>query len=135
MRSRRHFIKTAAKGTGMAAVIPGSIASRAFAEPLGKNIRIGIIGAENSHTIGFGRIFNIQKKFPGVEVKYVWGETDAFAQKAMEKGNIPFQVRDPREMPGKIDALIVDHRHAKYHLEVLEKSAGNGKWVAVEPVV
>jgi predicted dehydrogenase len=26
-------------------------------------------------------------------------------------------VADPAEMMGKIDALIVDHRHAKYHLE------------------
>ena len=26
-------------------------------------------------------------------------------------------VKDPKEMLGKIDALIVDHRHAKYHLE------------------
>jgi predicted dehydrogenase len=57
------------------------------------------------------------KKFPGVEVKYVWGETDAFAKSAMEKGNIPNQVKDPNEMLGKIDALIVDHRHAKFHLE------------------
>jgi predicted dehydrogenase len=35
----------------------------------------------------------------------------------MEKGNIPHQVKDPKEMLGKIDALIVDHRHPKFHLE------------------
>jgi len=81
------------------------------------NIRIGIIGAENSHTIGYGKLFNIEKRFPGIEVKYVWGETDEFAVRAMEKGNIPNKVSDPAEMLGKIDALIVDHRHAKYHLE------------------
>src|SRR5690606_12777171 len=51
------------------------------------------------------------------EVKYVWGETDEFAKNAKEKGNIPNQVKDPNEMLGKIDALIVDHRHPKYHLE------------------
>ena len=82
-----------------------------------KHIRIGIIGAENSHTIGYGKMFNTDKKFPGVEVKYVWGETDEFAKNAAEKGNIPNIVKDPGEMLGKIDALIVDHRHAKYHLE------------------
>lgn len=82
-----------------------------------KNIRIGIIGAENSHTIGYGKMFNRDKKFPGVEVKYVWGETDEFAKNAAEKGSIPHIVKDPGEMLGKIDALIVDHRHAKYHLE------------------
>lgn len=82
-----------------------------------KPIKIGIIGAENSHTAGFGKLFNVEKKFPGVEVIYVWGETEDFARKAMEEGSIPNMVSDPREMLGKIDALIVDHRHAKYHLE------------------
>lgn len=82
-----------------------------------KNIRIGIIGAENSHTVGYGKLFNIDKKFPGLEVSYVWGETEDFAKDAMEKGAIPKMVKDPKDMLGKIDALIVDHRHAKYHLE------------------
>ena len=82
-----------------------------------KHLCIGIIGAENSHTIGFGRMFNTDKKFPHAEVKYVWGETEEFARNAAEKGNIPNIVKDPGEMLGKIDALIVDHRHAKYHLE------------------
>ncbi len=82
-----------------------------------KTIRIGIIGAENSHTVGFGKMFNIDKKFPGVEVTHLWGETDEFARKAAEAGKIPAIVKDPAEMMGKIDALIVDHRHAKYHLE------------------
>jgi len=50
-------------------------------EALNKKIRIGIIGAENSHTIGYGKIFNIKKQFPGVEVRYVWGETVEFVFK------------------------------------------------------
>ncbi len=100
----------------LTAMVPGTI-SNAFANSSEKPIRIGIIGAENSHTAGFGKLFNIDKKFPGVEVKYVWGETDAFAKSAMEKGNIPNQVNDPNDMLGKIDALIVDHRHPKFHLE------------------
>jgi len=117
MNSRRRFIKTTGKGLVMAAVAPGVITQTAIADQPEKTIRIGIIGAENSHTIGFGRMFNTEKKFPGMEVKYVWGETDAFARRAMERGNIPNQVKEPIEMLGQIDALIVDHRHAKYHLE------------------
>ena len=117
MNSRRNFIKTTGKGVALAAVVPGIITQSAFANQPQKNIRIGIIGAENSHTIGFGKMFNTDKKFPGMEVIYVWGETDEFAKNAMEKGNIPNQVKDPNEMLGKIDVLIVDHRHAKYHLE------------------
>ena len=108
------------KGAALSTVAFSSttaFASQLFSEPHQKQLRIGIIGAENSHTIGYGKMFNIEKKFPGVEVKYVWGETDDFASNAAEKGSIPNIVKDPKEMLGKIDALIVDHRHAKYHLE------------------
>ncbi len=119
MKSRRSFLKAIGSGVALSAT-PGGLAASA---PLlngnrpSNHIRIGIIGAENSHTVGFGKIFNINKQFPGVEVKYVWGETDAFAKKAMENGAIPYQVKTPIDMLGKIDALIVDHRHPKYHLE------------------
>lgn len=115
MKSRRNFIKTTGKGIVLTAAAPG-IVSGVFANPVEKPIRIGIIGAENSHIVGYGKMFNTDKKFPGVEVLYVWGETEEFAKNAMEKGNIPNMVKDPLEMMGKIDALIVDHRHAKYHL-------------------
>jgi hypothetical protein len=122
MKSRRSFIKTMGKGAAVSTVAFSSttaLASQIFMEPDQnlKNIRIGIIGAENSHTIGYGKLFNIEKKFPGVEVKYVWGETGEFASNAAAMGNIPNIVKDPKEMLGEIDALIVDQRHAKYHLE------------------
>ena len=108
-------------GVAAASLLPAnSVLSGTSAQVLrdkeSEKIRIGIIGAENSHTIGYGRIFNIEKQFPGLEVLYVWGETEEFARNAMSKGNIPNMVRDPLEMMGRIDALIVDHRHAKYHL-------------------
>jgi predicted dehydrogenase len=114
MNTRRRFIKTIGSGVAISAIAPSVVASSFSAN---KNIRIGIIGAENSHSYGYGKLFNIEKKFPGVEVKYIWGETDEFAKRSMKLGNIPNQVKDQREMLGKIDALIVDHRHAKYHLE------------------
>ena len=120
MNSRRSFIKTLGTGAALSTV---AFSASTFASALGtsddklKPIRIGIIGAENSHTVGFGKMFNIDKKFPGVEITHLWGETDEFARKAAEAGKIPTIVKDPNEMLGKIDALIVDHRHAKYHLE------------------
>ena len=111
-------------GTGAALSAFAASSTTAFASQLLsgtdqelKHLRIGIIGAENSHTIGFGKMFNIDKKFPEAEVKYVWGETEEFARNAAEKGNIPHIVKDPEEMLGEIDALIVDHRHAQYHLK------------------
>lgn len=75
--SRRSFIrKTTAASLGVLSSVALS-SSNAFASQLlnnpnkkKKRIRIGIIGAENSHTAGYGKLFNVKKKFPGVEVKY-----------------------------------------------------------------
>ncbi len=120
METRRKFINKIGKGAALSAVAFSPVVSaEIFAgdQPDDKKIRIGIIGAENSHTAGFGKLFNIDKKFPGIEVLFVWGETEEFAKTAMAQGGIPGIVRDPLEMMGKIDALIVDHRHAKYHLK------------------
>lgn len=122
MSSRRYFLNQLGRGTAMATIATATPLKAAgdWIDRIGNDVKpfvIGIIGAENSHTAGYGKLFNIDKAFPGMEVKYVWGETDAFAKKAMEKGNIPIQVKDPKELLGKIDGLIVDHRHGKYHLE------------------
>ena len=53
-------------------------------------------------------------KFSDIEVGYVWGETKLLSSCC---GNIPNIVNEPIDMLGKIDALIVDHRHGKYHLD------------------
>ena len=118
MNTRRTFIKTIGAGAAISTVSISatSIASAMQVGQEQKPIRVGIIGAENSHTAGFGKMFNIEKKFPGVEVTHLWGETDELARKAAETCKIPTIVKDPKEMLGKIDALIVDHRHAMYHL-------------------
>jgi predicted dehydrogenase len=118
MTTRREFLKELRTGVFSSFLLTSSgVMARKSYLPESKKIRIGIIGAENSHTRGFGKMFNQDKKFPGCEVLYVWGETEAFAKDAQERGYIPNIVKDPQEMLGKIDALIVDHRHPKYHLE------------------
>ncbi|MRI00847.1 hypothetical protein GH721_09940 [Kriegella sp. EG-1] len=122
MQNRRSFISKLSKGSALSAL---AIASPVSLFPqfnvknnnTAKPFKIGIIGAENSHTAGFGKLFNIEKAFPNMEVKYVWGETEEFAKIAMEKGSIPNMVKNPNDMLGKIDGLIVDHRHGKFHLE------------------
>ena len=122
MSSRRRFIEKIGQGATFSAIAlatPFDIFSQ-FDNVRNTNLKtfkIGIIGAENSHSAGFGKLFNIEKTFPGMEVKYVWGETKEFAKTAMEKGNIPEMVNYPKDMLGKIDGLIVDHRHGKFHLE------------------
>jgi len=83
-------------------------------------INIGIVGAENSHTIAIAKTLNVQKMVEGFRVVCVWGETDEFAQKAADAGQIPTIVKEPEEMIGKVDAAIVDHRHGKYHLPAVQ---------------
>ena len=124
MESRRSFVNKIGKGALLSAIASSPVITSELISGMSfksrkqnKPIRIGIIGAENSHTIAFGKLFNVEKKFPGVEVLYVWGETEEFARNAMINGEIPNIVKDPDEMMGKIDALIVDHRHPKFHLE------------------
>ena len=83
-------------------------------------IRIGIVGAENSHSAAIGKTLNIDKSVPGCRVVAIWGETDEFAAKAAQAGQIPAIVKRPEEMIGQIDAVIVDHRHARFHLAAAE---------------
>jgi predicted dehydrogenase len=112
---RRQFLITS--GAALLAPVGRETLIDASSQQAPKKIRIGIIGAENTHTVTYGRMFNQDRKFPDCEVVGVWGETAEFAKQAAEKGRIPWIVKDPGEFMGKIDALIVDHRHAKYHLE------------------
>ena len=112
MQTRRQFVKAVASGIAVT-----ELHAHHSTQQSEKKVRIGIIGAENSHTIGYGEIFNRDRKFPGFELVGVWGETPEFAKNAANKGQIPWIVKDPAEFMGRIDALIVDHRHPRYHLE------------------
>lgn len=84
-------------------------------------IRIGIVGAENSHTVAIAQTLNVQKKVPGCRIVSVWGETRAYAKNAAAKGEIPDIVKEPKDLIGKVDAAIVDHRHPKYHLSAAKE--------------
>ena len=121
MPQRRQFIRDLSTGAlSTLALAAVGRAQSTLAPPdtgTAKKVRVGIIGAENSHTVNFGRLFNGDKKFPGVEVVALWGETDEFAKNAAEKGLIPKIVKRQEELLGQIDALIIDHRHPRYHIE------------------
>lgn len=82
-------------------------------------MKIGIIGAENSHTAAIAKAINIDKKIKGFSVDYVWGETQEFAEAAAKAGNIPNIISNPQDMLGHVDAVIVDHRHPKHHLRAV----------------
>src|SRR5690348_13117802 len=77
MKSRREFVQELSGGL-MATLAASSTTRASSLQQSAKPIRIGIIGAENSHTVEYGQIFNRDRKFPGCEVIGVWGETPEF---------------------------------------------------------
>lgn len=79
-------------------------------------LKLGIVGAENSHAGNVARFCNLKKIAP-MRVPYIWGETPAFAKIAAEKGNIPEIVDDWRDLLGKVDGVMIDHRNAAGHYE------------------
>ncbi len=79
-------------------------------------MNIGIVGAENSHTVAIAKTINIQKQVRGFHVTHVWGEAPRYAKDAQNRGEIPNIVANPADMIGQVDAALVDHRHAKFHL-------------------
>ena len=70
-------------------------------------MKIGIIGAENSHCAGVAKTLNLDKLVPGFEVTHVWGETREFAEKAAEKGGIPTIVDNQTDMIGHIEDPVI----------------------------
>ena len=57
---------------------------------------IGIIGAENSHTVAIAKTINIDKLVPDFSVTHVWGETPGDAQDAQERGRFPILCKIPK---------------------------------------
>ena len=63
---------------------------------------------------------------------YLWGETEEFARKAAKEGRIDTIVKTPRQMLGKVDAVIVDHRHPRFHLKAVRPFIEKGLPVFVD---
>lgn len=79
-------------------------------------IKIGLIGAESTHAKAFMEIINKRSIVAGCEISYVWGETPELAQRLAETYEHIHIVSEQEEMIGKIDALIIAHRHGKHHI-------------------
>jgi len=83
-----------------------------------KTIRFGVIGTENSHVDRACKCFNIEKTVQGGFVEALYpGEEDTLehVKKVQEQGKVPLLVDKPKDMLGKIDAVIIMNQHGKYH--------------------
>jgi len=79
--------------------------------------RLGIIGAENSHSYKIAEVCNVLEKVP-LRVTHIWGETKEFAATAARRGGIPEIVSDWKSLLGKVDGVMIDQRHGADHGEV-----------------
>jgi predicted dehydrogenase len=79
-------------------------------------LKIGIVGAENTHCPSIAKLCNVEKAVEA-RVVAVWGETREFAESAAKTGEIPSIVNDWRDMAGQVDGVMIDHRHAGPHAE------------------
>jgi len=80
-------------------------------------MKIGIVGAENSHAAAVAHTLNIEKACGRARVAAIWGETKKLAEKTASEGKIPEVVSKPEQMIDRIDGVMIDHRHPKYHAE------------------
>ncbi len=81
--------------------------------------RIGILGTENSHAAAFTKIFNTadadgKSEYPDMKVVTLGGSYPEKSAELAAKYNLTV-ARDPLDMLGKIDALMVTSRDGKYH--------------------
>jgi len=82
--------------------------------------RIGILGAENSHAMGFSQIFNglrpdCADEFSDIQVVAVGGNYPDANRDVAEKCNVPRIVERPEELLGEIDAIMVTARDGRWH--------------------
>ncbi|MDO9465303.1 MAG: Gfo/Idh/MocA family oxidoreductase [bacterium] len=83
-----------------------------------KVIRFGVIGTENSHVNQACKRFNVEKTMNGAFVEALYpgeGDTLEHVKQVQEQGKVPLLVDKPEDMLGKVDAIIIMNRHAKYH--------------------
>lgn len=78
-------------------------------------LKVGIIGSENSHSLAFAKLMNVDKKVREGKAVAIWGEEPALAEKVATEAKIPQIINKPEELVGQVDVAIVDHRHAKFH--------------------
>lgn len=82
--------------------------------------RVGILGAENSHAMGFSQIFNgfredLKAEFEDIRVVAVGGNYPEANKEVAENCGVELTVDSVAEMEGKIDAIMVTARDGKYH--------------------
>ena len=83
-------------------------------------VKIGIVGSDNSHAIAFSKLCNVAGgedglRVRGARVTHLFGVDQARNAEVAAAGRIPHIVADPKEMIGRVDAVLVVFRHGDLH--------------------
>jgi len=92
-------------------------------------MNIGLIGAENSHTKAFGKLFNTEGKSPGNRITHVYGDDSA---EAAEKLAAEFGLTicaTEEELLAACDAVVITYRCGSRHYEPAMRALKAGKAV------
>ena len=92
-------------------------------------MNIGFIGAENSHTKAFGKLFNEQAKSPGNRITHVFGDD---SPEAAEKLATEFGLEicaTEEELLSACDAVVITYRCGSRHYEPAMRALKAGKAV------
>lgn len=84
--------------------------------------RIGILGGENSHAMGFSQIFNgyradLKGEFDDIRAVSVGGHYPEANREVYEKCGLETIVEKPEDMLGNVDAVMVTARDGRYHAD------------------
>jgi predicted dehydrogenase len=79
-------------------------------------MRIGIVGSDNTHALGFAEVANLDR-FTGADVSVVaiCGDDPSATRQVAKRGRIPDVLSGPDEMAGRVDAAIIVNRDGAVH--------------------
>ena len=90
-------------------------------------MKLGLIGAENSHTIGFCEAVNKEKRYEGFEITHVYGaDSPEACAKLIEKYGLK-ECASEEEIIETCDALVITYRRGSQHHAAVMKSMKAGK--------
>jgi len=81
-------------------------------------VKIGILGAENTHADAFMRLFNEENIAEGFKVTAVGGYDKQASEQLYKKYGLEYLIDDPKDMVECVDAVMVTARDGKYHAEM-----------------
>jgi len=80
-------------------------------------IRVGIVGSDNTHALGFAHLINVQQSDDHeLQVVAITGDDASQTRTVAEQGGIAAVVDSVDAMVGMVDAAIVVNRHGSVHL-------------------